>query len=812
MVSQTTILRPNPTTTTINMKTSWLLLLALLLASLCCSPGWAQIKTESDPADPPPVGPTRTPGAPITTGTPVTTGPGVSTVTGDPGSETSTFSAVNSPITTILQDYQELTGKTVIEDSNLNANAVPITIMAPNPVPREQLVRLIEAALLLNNYAFVPGPTENTVKVINLNTGKNPRSEGVRLYTTPDSLPEGEQIVSYYMPLNYISAAEALSVFQTHVLPRAYTAFVPVNSAQAVVITENTSVIRELIALKQLIDVPPAATATEFIQLVRADAERVTDTLNKLLENQQKGTGGPQTPAAPGNVQVNLNTGSSGISGLQAQLVADARTNRILVVSRPQNMAQLRALIESFDQPNLAEKPLEYKLRYVSAGDVLPVLRDLLSEEPQQGAQGGAGGAGGTGGISGGQQQQQPTQQRSISTTPTSSASYTGGYSQTNPTGGGMQQGQDLLQDPNEELGPQSIVVGKTRVISDAKDNKIIVIGPPESIQKVRMLLERLDQRPQQVYLATVIGNLQLNGETDLGVDWAQTFKKISGNQSGIASANLNSNVNNQSIIGTGPNNTGVVNPGSILSTAMIPGLQGLAIYGKIGDALSVFIRALDTRSHFTILARPAVYTANNKRAVISNGEQVPIPGTSLSNVPTTTTGTAAGTVASVESTVQYEDVELRLEVIPLINSNNEVTLKIAQINNTLGNNVNISGNEVPIINSQRLTTTVTIPSGATVVLGGLIQDNIEKTDNGIPYVDNIPYLGHLFKYTTRVKNRTELLIFIQPTIVDNNVDVYRASLKEEKRSVVGAEMSDLAHPSDYAQPGPTGKKLKNQK
>src|ERR1700757_3678543 len=651
-----TTIRRHPTTTTNNMKTPWLLLLGLLLSCWYCGPAWTQTvevsdpgqtKTESDPADPPDTPPaSATPNRKIIN-------PGAP---GEPGSETSTFSAVNNNISTILQDYQELTGKTVIEDSNLSANAVPITILVPNPVPREQLVRLIEAALLLNNYAFVPGPSENTVKVINLNTGKNPRSEGVRLYTTPDSLPEGEQIVSYYMPLSYISAQEALAVFQTHVLPRAYTAFVPVNSAQAVVITENTSVIKELIALKQLIDVPPAATSTEFVQLIRADAERVTDTLNKLLEGSQKGSSGAQTPGAPGNVQVNYGAGTSGLPGLQAQLVGDARTNRILIVSRPQNMAQLRSLILSFDQANLAEKPLEYRLRYVPAGDVLPVLKDLLSETPEQGGQGG---------TSGGQQQQQPSQQRASSTPSSANSSYVGGYSQTNSLGGGSQQGQDLLQDPNEELGPQSIVVGKTRVISDAKDNKIIVIGPPESIQKVRMLLERLDQRPQQVYLATVIGNLTLNGETDLGVDWAQTFKKISGQQSGIASANLNSNVNGQSIIGTSSNggSTGVANPGSLLSTALIPGLQGLAIYGKIGDALSVFIRALDSRSHFTILARPAVYTANNKRAVISNGQQVPIPGTSLSIVPTTgVTGTAAGSVASVESTVQYEDVELRLE------------------------------------------------------------------------------------------------------------------------------------------------------
>jgi len=162
------------------------------------------------------------------------------------------------------------------------------------------------------------------------------------------------------------------------------------------------------------------------------------------------------------------------------------------------------------------------------------------------------------------------------------------------------------------------------------------------------------------------------------------------------------------------------------------------------------WIRAVTLR----FWARPAIYTANNKRAVISNGQQVPIPGTSLPTfLQRGPTGTTTGSVASVESTVQYENVELRLEVIPLINSNNEVTLKIAQINDTLGANVNISGNQVPIINSQRLTTTVTVPSGATVVLGGLIQDEIDKTDNGIPYVDNLPYLGRLFKYTTRIKN-----------------------------------------------------------
>jgi type II secretory pathway component GspD/PulD (secretin) len=131
------------------------------------------------------------------------------------------------------------------------------------------------------------------------------------------------------------------------------------------------------------------------------------------------------------------------------------------------------------------------------------------------------------------------------------------------------------------------------------------------------------------------------------------------------------------------------------------------------------------------------------------------------------------------------------------------VTLKIAQINDSLGNNVTIAGNTVPIVNSQRLTTTVTVPSGATVVLGGLINDQISKSESGIPVVGQLPYLGNFFKFQTRTRKRTELLVFIQPTVVESNIETLRASLKEEKRTKVGSDMSSLANPEDYASPAP---------
>jgi type II secretory pathway component GspD/PulD (secretin) len=97
----------------------------------------------------------------------------------------SSFQAVNASIDTLLQEYEQLTGNVLIKDSSLAANALPLSISVPKPVPRSELVRIIESVLLLNNYALIPGPEPKTVKVINMNAGKNPRSEAIPLYASP---------------------------------------------------------------------------------------------------------------------------------------------------------------------------------------------------------------------------------------------------------------------------------------------------------------------------------------------------------------------------------------------------------------------------------------------------------------------------------------------------------------------------------------------------------------------------------------------------------------------------------------------------
>lgn len=659
----------------------------------------------------------------------------------------------NNPVADILTTYETLSGKTLIRDANL---AGPnLTIVSPRRLPKAEALRLIESALLLNGYSLIPGP-DNTVKVVNFTGGKAPRAEGLPLFTSLADLPIADQVVSYYMPLQFISAADAAPIFQGSVALHPYGAIVPVPSAQAIVVTENSATIRQVAKLKDLIDVPPAKVISEFVQLRRADAERVTETLTKLLEAEKKGQPGQ---AVPGNAPA----GAAGqfenklVAG-EVQFVADARTNRILVITRPVNFAYVKGLIEQFDQSVDVMEPFSRPLKYVSAADMLPVLQNLLAESKDDAT-------GGTGtGSNASTRSPQTTSHTPINNTSTST------------TGGGSDL-QSRLSDQPDDVPPQAIIIGKTRLIADNKTNSILVIGPPESVSKVRGILDKLDVRPKQVYLATVIGKLNLTNSSELSVDLLQNYAGISGNN-GVATSSMNS----QSL--ASPR----LDPRSLASAGAFPFIGGVTLYGAIGHTLNYYVRALESTGRFTVLSRPSVYTANNKKASISSGQQVPVPQSTLSSLDTVSNNNV-----TQQSTIEYKNVELLLEVIPLINSEKEVTLQISQQNNNIAGSSTISGNTVPTIASDNLETTVTVPNKQTIILGGLIRDQDTTDRTGVPLLKDIPFLGALFRSDTKQRERDELVILIEPTVVETDDELAEAEKAEKAKSSMGAAATKYA-------------------
>jgi len=664
------------------------------------------------------------------------------------------------PIPQVVDMYERLSGKSLIRDAALPQGN--ITIVTAQPMDKEDALRFIESSLLLNGVAILPVNAQ-TAKVVSVQ-GKPAVPAEEAVLTDLSALPIGDAIVTVFVPLRYADPQAAAALLAQAIPVQAYGRVLPVASARALVITESAPVVRKLASLVHLIDVPPAELTSRFISLKRADAERVVEFIQLLFKD--KGTSGsnpsPQQAAQPASdpgvdgqtaaptaAQIALNPLAAGALSLQeiaasTQLIPDTRTNRILLVATPANFEYVKSLIMSLDDSLDVVEPFNRPLQYVSASEVLSVLADML-DEGGEGANGevrGGGGGNQTGGNNAG-----------AGNLGSRNTSNTGGQSSSSGGSGGGRG--DVLQSPNEDTSPESVIVGKTRIVADKRSNSIIIDGPPDQVQRALSLLELLDQRPRQVYLATAIGQLTVGDDMEFAVD---IFRKYGGGNPNASTPNAGAVLRNRS--------DPAPSAASLITNELLPLAGGLTVYGAIGYGIDVFVKALASTNRFQLLSRPSIYTANNKKATILSGSRIAIPSSTLSAVGANVNN------ESFQTNITYEEVVLKLEVIPLINEKKEVTLQIYQVNDAVIGSTVINNNEIPTIGTQELSTTVTVPNRATVVLGGLVSDNIEKTTSGIPFFKDIPYLGLLFSNTQNRQTKSELVILIQPTVLDDDSDV----------------------------------------
>jgi general secretion pathway protein D len=560
-------------------------------------------------------------------------------------------------------------------------------------------------------------------------------------------------------------------------------------------VTQNADIIRQLASVISQIDVAPAEVVSEFIKLDRADATKVCDMLKDIFE---KGTESPTQPGVrsvkvPGAVPQPQPAEAGGLAVLSEEaiivgkikLTPDVRTNRIHVVTRPINMPFIRELIHEFDANVEFAKPVTRYLKYVSAGDVLPVLVQALTEPGTEAPTVPGGGPPGA----------SPAPQRGASPSPYGGR---GGFADltgtTGTTGvGGTSTGSTL--NISEELStqpvnttPQAVTVGNVKLIADQRANSIMVLGNREVVVKVQKILDELDVSAPQVALSTVIGQLTLQNNEEFGADY---FAKYHNRFIGTSNNNTVFG-NNAPAIPTGsPAASSIIDPSNLINfTRIIQNVgAGTNIYVAAGNAFAAIVHLLESTNRFKVISRPTVFTSNNKKAIIASGQEVPVPVSTLSNV---NTGAVVNNVASVSSSIEYKKVVLQLEVVPLINSEKEVSLDILQKIDSIvpGGNVNISGNSVPTIDTRYIRTNVAASNGSTIVLGGLIEDQKQKNYNGIPYLSRIPLIGAAFRSTISSKQRRELIILMCPQVTLTKLDSYRLRQKwEDTNTHFGPEL-----------------------
>lgn len=267
-------------------------------------------------------------------------------------------------------------------------------------------------------------------------------------------------------------------------------------------------------------------------------------------------------------------------------------------------------------------------------------------------------------------------------------------------------------------------------ITADIRTNRVIVTEIAPAIEKMRSLLKSIDTPEKQVMIEARIVEASSTFTRDLGIQWGIHYRDGSASMLGI----------NRLDTGFG----GIVSPPPTSGTSGPGAAIGMS-FGKLTSNVQLDLRlsAAATNGQIKIISTPKVVTLNNKAAKISQGQSIPYQTTSAEGTKT-----------------EFIEAALTLEVTPHITSDGSIGMKIKASNNSAGTG------SPPAINKKEATTELQVKNGETTVIGGIYVDSDTEEDRGVPFLQDIPLLGWLFKSNTRNKVKTELLIFITPRIV----------------------------------------------
>ncbi len=289
---------------------------------------------------------------------------------------------------------------------------------------------------------------------------------------------------------------------------------------------------------------------------------------------------------------------------------------------------------------------------------------------------------------------------------------------------------------PSEALLPSKggeLDVGQVTVIADDTNNALLIKATAADYAKLEKMLYRLDVLPMQVLVETSIVDVRLTGDFSFGVEWF--FKNNFNDYTGFGR------------LDTGSGGIGVTVPSFSYSIV------------DAADLVRFVLNTLASEGKANILSSPSLMVLDNRTASIRIGDQVPIRTSTGSSI------SSSGVETIIASSISMVDTGVMLQVTPRVNKSGVVMMEITQEVNT-AQQTTTSGIDSPTINQRSITTTVSVRSGETIVLGGLIIDRRTRSETGVPGLRNIPGLGWLFGSRQQGAERSELLVLITPTAV----------------------------------------------
>jgi len=656
-------------------------------------------------------------------------GPAPASFAAEPAAGEANLNFVGADIDTVIKAVGQYTNITFVIDPRVKGT---LNLVSEKPVSKAQAFQMLGSALRLQGYAVVM--SDGYAKVV-------PEADAkLQVGPTQSASARGDQIATRIFHLNYESAANLVAVLRPLISPNNTINANP--GSNSLVITDYADNLTRLGKIIGALDAPPNADL-DVVPVQHAVASDIAMMVNRLLESSGSGA-----PAA----------GAAADSGRTLTL-ADPRTNSVIIRAPSVARANLvKSLVAKLDQPSAQPGNIHVVyLKNAEAAKLALTLRAVVAADASANPA-------------------STSSTSSLSSTGNGSGSGLGLNSGTSSSGGLMSTttssqsfGSSQSSTQNQSQGSLSGGGAAGFIQADTATNSLIITASEPVYRNLRSVIEQLDARRAQIYLESLIVEVTSTDADELGVQWAglsgdstsnyrigtitgfstggnnlisQLIAQASGGASAAAAA---------AAAGTG----GLAAPGNGMNLAVFRQINGRLGLGAIAHALA-------SRTNTNILSMPNLITLDNEEAQIVVGNTVPFITGQF-----TTQASAGAAGVNPFQTIERKDIGLSLRVRPTVSEGGTVKMAIYQ---ETSNVLPTKGGAADLITTKRaLETNVLVDDGQIIVLGGLIEDSVSDSVEKVPGLGDIPLVGNLFKYNTRDRSKTNLMVFLRPIVIRSN-------------------------------------------
>ncbi|MEW5848382.1 MAG: type II secretion system secretin GspD [Myxococcota bacterium] len=648
------------------------------------------------------------------------------------------FNFENAQLIDVVKQISKLTGKNFILRENLKGQK--LTILCEEPVSSKDAYRAFLVALEINNLAVVQAG-----KFLKIEERKNSIKQPIPTYFQNDAeLPGDEQMVTYIHQLKYVEIDQAQKLVDS-MLNKAV-GDLQVYQPNLLIMSDSAVNISRIRKLLEKIDVAGYQTRIHILDIKYAPASDIANKLTALFDPnktaQKKAPvrpapGAGATPAAAAPAPAGGKEGAPetvGESGLDdyfiTKIIADERTNKLIIVGTEDSFNRVKALVELLDVPegpSNAPQVHVHPLENADSEKLTQALQNLAQAGKKPADKGKKGAA-----------------------------------------------------------TDASMFEGEIKISADPATNSLIIIASQRDYQSLAKVVRRLDVRRPQVFVEAVIMEVTLDRVTDLGLDWFTAYQApVPGLGTGTG---IIANPGGQSRLTSGLR-AATVDPTGLSSFLGFLAFRGPGVPVRVGNqtvdlpSFGAVLNALEQDGNVDVLSTPHILTTDNVKAEILVGQTVPFASGFTSNLG----GGAISSFVPIVS-VQRQDVALKFVITPHVNTSNFVRLELDQEVSDLGATVEVSpGQKQPTTTKRTAKTTVVVKDEQTVIIGGLISDKRTHSESKIPVLGDVPWLGFLFRTPHTELRKTNLMIILTPHIIRSDEDfrrIYERKLQERQEFV----------------------------